>query len=72
MLALDTGICFASGSHDFTGSLNYTLFTAARQADWKRCKNCHGLWFHGGGSAGVCAASPAGHDLGTDEYFVMQ
>jgi len=72
MLAFEKGVCFAGGSHEFTGSLNYTLFTAARQADWKRCKNCHALWFHGSGAAGVCPSSPAGHDLGTDEYFVMQ
>ena len=70
-LAFGPGTCFAGGAHVGKGSGDYTLFTAARQGQWRRCQNCHSLWYSGGGGTGVCAASAKGHDLGTNEYFVM-
>jgi hypothetical protein len=72
-----SSLCPAGGQHDATGSGNYTLdFEAAdtpadQQRGWRSCNRCQGLFFAGGGAAGVCPAGN-GHNSDGSSSYVMR
>ncbi len=68
--------CPAGGQHDATGSGSYTLdFEAAdtpadQQRGWRSCNRCQGLFFAGGGAAGVCPAGNGHNSDGSGSYVM--
>jgi hypothetical protein len=56
-------------AHDLSGSGDYTLRQNAGQGEWRRCTQCQGLFFNGGGALGLCPKGKT-HQPTSDEYFV--
>lgn len=60
-----TGVCPAGGTHvDPEGSWHFVVpvmpGSQGGQSDWRFCGSCHGLFFDGYPTKGVCVGSPGG------------
>ena len=53
-----------------SGSGDYTLRQDAGQDEWRRCTQCQGLFFNGGGALGRCPSKATTHQPASDDYFV--
>ena len=67
------GPCPAGGSHDHTGSSDYSLLHDlpgnAVQSNWRWCNKCQGLAY-AGISQGVCPAGGT-HNIASDDYGLL-
>ena len=67
------GPCPAGGSHDHTGSSDYSLLHDlpgnAVQSNWRWCSKCQGLAY-AGISQGVCPAGGT-HNIASDDYGLL-
>ena len=68
-------VCPAGGTHDKTGSGNYSLLhnaavAAGQQANWRWCKKCQGLFF-GGNPGPVCPAGGTHDKTGSGNYSLI-
>ena len=69
------GPCPATGSHDHTGSLNYSLLIDSAdpqaQDNWRWCRKCQGLTFAGANSVGYCPAGGEHDHTGSLNYSLF-
>jgi hypothetical protein len=68
-------LCPVGGTHDSTGSGNYTLLinvgTSADQTNWRWCRKCQGLFF-GGNTRSACPARDEHDPTGSGNYSLSQ
>lgn len=67
--------CPLGGGHDSWGSGNYSMFVSngvviGKQAGWRSCAKCAGLYFAGNPTAGACPAG-GGHDGTYSPRYMM-
>jgi hypothetical protein len=73
---LSVGQCAAGGTHDHSGSDNYTLLhdTASGgtgQSNWQWCSKCQALTYAGGSSMGVCPSGGTHSHNGSGNYTLV-